>query len=102
MPKGKKFDAAEAHFKKKEDALGREIKRLNDECRKYRKEVNQKNERILELEDENRSLNEWVERLLSFTEMSREDIVKLCEDEKKKADSLHLIGSVMKSVGVFF
>ena len=91
MPRGKKFDAAEKHFEKKKTQLEKEVKYYQSENSRLNKE----NETLKLcnglLRDENDRLNQWVERLLEYTELSKEDIKEACEKDKH-------IGSVLGAV----
>jgi len=88
MQKGKKFNAAEKYFHEKEI--------------KYQKQIKQKCETIVQMNDlqselihekqelqtENEQLKEWIERLLKYTELTKEDIQKACEQDKKRGDAM--------------
>ena len=91
MPRGRKFDAAEKHFEKKKAQLEKEVKYYQNTACQLRKE----NEKLkLEndfLKGENDRLNHWIERLLEYTELSKEDIREACEKDKH-------IGSVLGAV----
>lgn len=74
------------------------------ERNKYRKEINELKERLIdsyketsalqrkvsELEAELQSKNEWIERLLEYTEISQEDIKVAVEKDKAVAQALSI------------
>lgn len=84
MPKGKKFTAAEKHFIEKEQRYQRQIKRLNEyiaaqdlEIARLKVAVNERDKEILLQTD-------WINRLLEYTELDREDIKTVCEADKRR------------------
>lgn len=93
MPKGKKFDAAEKHFMKKETAYRKEIRELSDQNKKLIQKAN-------ELESENERLNDWVERLLKYTELSPEQLKEHIQDIKKMAKMSEMT-DVLKLVNAY-
>ena len=88
--KGKKFNAAEKHFQKKELALRREITALDDLLKEKNALLRDANDRISSLETENAKQKEWIERLLQYTELSLEDIKEACEKDKAIASTMKM------------
>lgn len=86
--KGKKFNAAEKHFQKKELALRREIAALNNLLKEKNALLRDANDRISSLETENAQQKEWIERLLQYTELSLEDVKAACEKDKSIASAM--------------
>ena len=88
MPKGKKFNAAEEHFHNKENQYQ---KRLKQKCETI-SHMNEIQTGLIhdkqELQAENEQLKEWVERLLKYTELTKEDIQKACDQDKKRGDAM--------------
>lgn len=83
MAKSKKFNAAEKHFIDKELRYQKQLKRLGDTIAKLSGKNLQLIAEKVELETENTRLNEWIERLLEYTELSKEDIKAVCEQDKR-------------------
>lgn len=86
MAKGKKFDAAEKHFQGRIHVLEGKIKALTNESIEKDKAYH-----LLKIENdkltfENNKLQDWVERLLEYTKMTREDLKAMCEKDKKVAE----------------
>lgn len=82
MPRGKKFDAAEKHFmeeRRKYDAL---IKYYQERCKQLTDENAQLSVKVSDLEYQNDQLNQWVQRLLHYTEMSLDDVKAACERDE--------------------
>lgn len=93
MPKGKKFDAAKKHFEGKRIEYEKQIKRLNTCIREQNEIISEQKEQLNTLLYENQQLKEWVERLLEYTELSKEDIKEACEKDKRIAGAASILGS---------
>lgn len=102
MSKGKKFDAAEKHFKKKEEDYQRRIKYLEGAISQLQADMSRLAGENGELLAENDSLKDWVERLLSYTELSKEDIKKVCEQDKKRGEAMTAFISMTKILNGYF
>lgn len=94
--KGKKFDAVEKHFEKKRLQYVCQIKTLEEQLKKANLEINSLKQKNEEYKHEIELLNDWVERLLEYTELSKEDIKKICEKDKKVVESLMCLSSLSK------
>lgn len=99
MSKGKKFDAAEKHFKKKEEDYQRRIKHLEGAISQLQADMSRLAGENGELLAENDSLKDWVERLPSYTELSKEDIKKVCEQDKKRGEAMTAFISMTQILG---
>lgn len=88
MPKGKKFSAAEKHFEKKQAQYEKKVKDLMCLIDQQRITLSEQADKILALTDENRQLHDWVERLLEYTELSKEDMKAACEKDKRMGSLL--------------
>lgn len=77
--KGKKFDAHEKHFKKKEIKLNREMNYLRERCT----EVNNRNMQLVkkneQLKKENLDIKVKYEKLLEYSKLSNEEIEEIKE-----------------------
>lgn len=92
MAKGKKFDAAQKHFEGKKIELEKQIKALTARVSEQNKTISEQKEQIDALSSENQQLKEWIERLLEYTELSKEDIKAACEKDKKIASAMSVFG----------
>lgn len=92
--KGKKFEAAEKHFYKKETEYRKRINALEEIVSEKAGLLKEAEERISVLETENSQMKDWIERLLQYTELSKEDVKKACEKDKAIAGLLDLFGIV--------
>lgn len=91
MGRGKKFDAAEKHFQEK-------LEKLRKEKDYWRGLALEKQQRVSDLETELETAKstveqqrEWIERLLQYTELSKEEIRAACEKDKNIAACAELI-----------
>lgn len=92
MAKGKKFDAAQKHFEGKKIELEKQIKALTARVSEQNKTISEQKGQIDALSSENQQLKEWIERLLEYTELSKEDIKAACEKDKKIASAISVFG----------
>ena len=88
MAKGKKFDAAEKHFEKKRVQYEKRIKDLNQQLENAHRDTRHFRSQYEFLQRENEELKNWIERLLEYTELSKEDIIAACEKDKRAAEAL--------------
>ena len=88
MAKGKKFDAAEKHFEKKRIQYERKINDLTQQLENAHRDTRHFRSLYEFAERENEELKAWVERLLEYTELSKEDIKAACEKDKRAAAAL--------------
>lgn len=89
---------------------------FDKERAKYRKQIREldllNRQKILEISDikeelakekaKNEELQEWIERLLEYTEMSNEDFKMLLDAEKVKKETNELISEFFGIGGRFF
>jgi hypothetical protein len=100
MSKGKNFTAAEKHFQEKEERLRKELKY-------WEKRANEQSSRLLTVCEELANArytiaqqNEWIERLLQYTELDLKDIKAACEKDKKIGQAAGLMVDVYKYLGI--
>lgn len=101
MAKGKKFDAAQKHFEGKKIELEKQIKALTARVSEQNKTISEQKGQIDALSSENQQLKEWIERLLEYTELSKEDIKAACEKDKKIASAMSVFGLFGGGFGEF-
>jgi len=89
--KGKKFDAAEKHFIKKQEQYEKEIKNLYQMLKDSQRETSLLKGKYESAQSENEQLKAWIERLLEYTELSKEDIRLACEKDKKMSKATDLL-----------
>ena len=81
--KGKKFDAAEKHFKEKELVLLKQINLLSEKTKDQHLQISELVHENQEIKVKNNELQAENERLLQLTELSKEDIKIICEKDKE-------------------
>lgn len=101
MAKGKKFDAAEKHFTKERERLTKQIKDLSEQLENAHRDTRLFRSRAEFYERENAELKNWVERLLEYTELSKEDIKQACEKDKNMADAAKWLFKFGSLSGIF-
>ena len=95
MSRGKKFDAAEKHFQKIRLQYEHRLNRLATENANLRRQLSVNTEKLHNIEIENEQLKEWVERLLQYTELSKEDIKIVCQKDKDMASAVNMVSSLL-------
>ena len=91
MDKSKKGMA----FEKERAKYRQQIKELEELCKKKDLEYFQQHLAYQELKGELREKQEWIDRLLEYTEMTEEDMKRIIKKEKDSAE-------VMERVNDFF
>lgn len=99
MPKGKKFSAAEKHFMKKEQRLNRQIKSLYLANESLRQENFDFAEQLRLAQSKIVSLQDWVDQLLEYTKLSKEDIRAVCEKDKDLNMAVSAINYMLGMMG---
>lgn len=99
MPKGKKFNAAEKHFKMKEEDYRYKIKKLENIISHLHMDTQRLTDENRSLAAENNALKEWIDRLLTYTELSKGDIKAACEQDKKRDEALVSLSGLLKIFG---
>lgn len=99
MPKGKKFDAAEKHFLKKQEVYEKEIKALKARISELNNTVSGLNDQVVVLTAENRQLRAENEKLLEYSKLTPADIRAACEKDKKTAEAATMVSALFKTSG---
>lgn len=97
--KGKNYTAAEKHFIKKQEQYTATIRRLEETVASLRAIVTDLTDENFKLLNENEQLHEWIERLLSYTELSLDDIKEACKKDKEGATALKMFNTIMGMAG---
>lgn len=82
--KGKKFTAAEKHFTEQLKRKNNQNKLMSEEIDRLMTENENLKTSLHEKEGEIYSLKEWIERLLDYTELPKEEIKNKYEEDIKK------------------
>lgn len=102
MSKGKKFDAAQKHFEGEKIKYQKQIKYLRDEICSQKKTISEQKKEVDSLSSENRQLKDWIERLLEYTELSKEEIKAACEKDIRVANSASLFSGLFGGFNGFY
>lgn len=96
--------AKDIAFDKERIKFRKEIKNLQYQVMQMDNQIKKLNETIVERENELRQQAEWIDRLLEYMDISKEDLQQIIKNEKEKAklnDSLssflHLSNKFMRS-----
>lgn len=87
MPRGKKYNAAEKHFIEKERRYQKQIRYLNDVIAAQKLEIEQLKIAVNERDNKILLQTDWINRLLEYTELEKEDIKAACDRDKRVNDA---------------
>ena len=93
--------AKDIAFDKEREKFRSEIRNLKYQIQYRDKQIEELGETVRQREEELFKLNEWIERLLEYTEISKEDLKKLIESEKEKAEVRDRISTTLGILGMF-
>lgn len=82
----KQKSAKDIAFEKERAKFRSEIRELKNSLNINQRIIDELNETIMKNEQVISQQEEWIERLLEYTEMSKEDLQKLIINEKHKAE----------------
>lgn len=97
----KQKSAKDIAFEKERVKFRSEIKRLTSCLNTKQKQIDDLNESIREKDEIINHQQEWIERLLEYTEMSKEDLQKFINSERYKAEIRERFSSVIDIMGAF-
>lgn len=83
--------AKDIAFEKERNKYRKAINELKEKLVNSNKEIHNLKEEVSALQIELRSKNEWIEKLLEYTEMSQEDIKIAVEKDKAVVNTLNLL-----------
>ena len=84
--------AKDIAFERERMKLQRQKREVEELLRDKDKTIKSLMDRISELENVIIQKDEWIERLLEYTELSKEDIKAACEKDKKIASAMSVFG----------
>ena len=84
--KGKKFTAAEKYFIEKENRYRKEIAQSKNDLDKTKTENQELKRQISDLTTDIAEKNDWIERLLTYTELDVDTLKKKIDNEQTIAD----------------
>lgn len=86
------FDKERQKYKKKIRELESETAQLKENAQQRERELVEQNDALQEKILEQ---NEWIDRLLEYTELSREDLITILNNEKEKAKMYERVAPVL-------
>ena len=98
--KGKKFEAAEKHFLKKEEQYKKHIKALELEITAKAEKEKTNEALIASLSEQNAMLLEQNKKLLELCKLSEADLKMLVEKDKNVAEAARSMLALMKHSGI--
>lgn len=95
-----KKSAKDIAFDKERAKFRSEIRNLEYQIQYRDKQIEELAKTLEQREEELLKLNDWVERLLEYTEISKEDLKKLIDGEKEKAEVRERISTTLGILGI--
>lgn len=81
-----KMSAKDIAFESERVKFRHEVRNLKYANEQKDKQIQELTDKVREQEEQLVKLNEWIERLLEYTELSKEDLKNLIESENKKTE----------------
>ena len=92
--------AKDIAFENERVKFRKEIRSLQYQIMDMDNQIKELNEVIFERENELRQQAEWIDRLLEYTEISKEDLQALIESEKDKAEIRERVSTTLGIIGM--
>ena len=92
--------AKDIAFEKEMGKFRSEIRNLQYQIMDMDNQIKELNEVIFERENELRQQAEWIDHLLEYTEISKEDLQALIESEKDKAEIRERVSTTLGIIGM--
>lgn len=94
--------AKDIAFERERMKLQRQKREAEEQIRDRDKTIKSLMDKISELENVIVQKDEWIERLLEYTELTREDLKCMIEKDKATAEALKTFNSLMGLCGRFY
>lgn len=94
-----KKSAKDIAFDKERQQLRKQKREAEEQAMAKDIIINELTEKISELEAINNQKDEWIERLLTYTELSKEDLAKVIEKDKAMVDASKSLKAFMGLFG---
>lgn len=92
--KDRAFERERAQYKKKIHELEKTLSDTIKENDRLHSAIGDLNAQILEKDD-------WIQRLLEYTELSEEDMKKIIEKDKKVSEAVETLSTMQSTLGRF-
>lgn len=93
--------AKDIAFDKERAKYHKEIRELKYELQKAIVERNEYVEKLAAAEDKCEQLQDWINRLLEYTEMSEEDMKRIIQKDKETSEAMEHLNSMFDIFGRF-
>ena len=90
-----KKSAKDIAFERERAKLQKQKREVEEQLRDKDKTIKSLMDKISELENVIVQKDEWIERLLKYTELTKEDLKVAIEKDKAKAETLKTLNSLM-------
>lgn len=98
----KNKSAKDIAFERERTKLQKQKREVEEQLRDKDKTIKSLTDKISELENIIRQKDEWIERLLEYTELTKEDLKFMIEKDKATAEALKTFNSLMGLCGRFY
>lgn len=92
--------AKDMAFEKERAKFRIEIRRITNCLNDKQKQIEELNETVREKDEVISQQKEWIDRLLEYTEMSKEDLQELIESEKEKSEIRERVSTTLGIIGM--
>lgn len=97
-----KKSAKDIAFERERIKMQRQKREVEEQLRDKDITIKSLSDKISELENIVRQKDEWIDRLLEYTELTKEDLKILIEKDKAAAETLRTFNSLMGLCGSFY
>ena len=88
--------AKDLAFDRERAKYGRQIKDLENKLKQKNNENLELQTQVKKLESKCDSLQEWVDRLLEYANMSEEDMKTIIQKDKDSAEAMHMMTGLLR------
>ena len=96
----KQKSAKDVAFEKERMKFRSRIRELENSLSTKQNQIDELSETLREKDQAIIQQEEWIERLLEYTEISKEDLQRLIDSEKDKAEIRENISSILGIIGI--
>ena len=93
--------AKDLAFDRERAKYGRQIRDLEDKLREKDKDMLELREQLRQAESKCESLQEWIDRLLDYTNMSEEDMKTIVQKDRDAAEAMSMMKGLFGIVSSF-
>lgn len=93
--------AKDLAFEKERQKYRKQLREYESLLKRKEVELSDVNEKLHDSENKCSELQEWIERLLEYTELSEEDMKRLIKKEKDTAEMMEHMSGIFGIMGMF-